>query len=90
MSFPQARPGTAHGMDRISAGAPGGGLDRIVALACRLEPSAVRLAEWLHNVPIPRLDDRTVIELVQLGQGERVVDLLRSALQQETQDAWSP
>lgn len=71
------------GMENIPESAHGSDLGLIAALACRLEPSSALLAEWLNNTPIPRLDNRTVIELIHLGQGERVVDLLRSALQHE-------
>lgn len=65
-------------------------LDRIMVLARRLEPNVALLIEWLCTLPISRLDDRTAIELVQLGQGGQVIDLLSSALQEEAKNLSVP
>ncbi len=68
---------------RAADGRDDNDFDRIVALALHLEPHVPSVVEWLHTVPIPRLGDRTAIELVLLGQGEKVIELLRDALTAE-------
>lgn len=58
-------------------------LMRVMMLAQRLEPDIASVLEWLHAVPIPRLEGRTAIELIRAGQAERVIALLIDALKRE-------
>jgi hypothetical protein len=57
---------------------------RIFTLAERLEPDRKAIWDWLFHTHIETLGGYTAMELVFADRGEQVIDLLESALHDET------
>ncbi|NWF33189.1 hypothetical protein HH110_09040 [Stenotrophomonas sp. SAM-B] len=55
---------------------------RVADLALQIEPDRAAVLEWILHSPLPALDGQTTFELACEGQGERVVALLDTLLQQ--------
>jgi hypothetical protein len=55
---------------------------RVATLALQIEPDRSRVLHWIVHTPLAAFGGHTTFELACDGQGERVVDLLRSLLEQ--------
>lgn len=57
--------------------------ERIVSLARMLGCDPAMVRDWYHHDPIQGLDGMTAAQLVQQGQGERIVAFLRAIMVHE-------
>lgn len=67
-----------------------GTIRRIFELAERLEPDRKIVWDWLFHTRIEVLGGYTPLELVFADQGERVIGLLETAVNDETEAAALP
>ncbi len=63
---------------------------RIATLAHGIEPDRQAVWEWLFDTPIRQLDGCTAVELAFAGEGERVIAMLESILDERRRQAVLP
>lgn len=60
-------------MYQLEAYARGRELEQLIRTYFRSEEAALR---WLHDTPVPMLQGRTVMQAIECGEIDRILDLL--------------